>query len=412
METNKSLINEIEVNTVLTGPYAGEKITKDIYGSYHIGDILLTKDLFRKIEKLNKRNTMTSKSSKSLARAKILFGTLIVPGALPFYANSVKKDLENAVMFARITWKNGETSDVFMQEVVYKALTGTSDVFDLPQDIASHIHDVGKTEIDKLRMTNSRKLTAKEYNSDGFNLPSIIKIVDSPARSGNQFLQGAIGWLQKIENLETMSIYSAFVKSSGISFYPTPQSNEIYYRHPHNPTQYIRVDDLFVEAQKSRVAELFQVASKLGATYFRVELVDSNVIKTNKENKASNEANVVVVKAGSSSLHTADSYNETGHTIINESHFAKKRKPTVPTLTWFANDLSINNLIETCMSEGGNPLKSQSINIKCSNYSVMNSETAGSIEAVIKKFGGKTKANLKKHVEEERNQSLIFYIEF
>ncbi len=413
METEKSLVKEIEVNTVISGLYAGERITKDIYG-YHIGDILLNREAYKKIEKTNLKSPSTSKSSKGLARAKILFGTFIVPGANFLLSDSVKKDLENAVVFARITWRDDQTSEVFMQEVIFKELTGRKDVFDLAQDASAHIHDIGKNAIDRLKMNNSRPLYAEEYGKEGFNLPSVIKIVDkAAARANNQFLNGAVGWCEKIDNLETMSIFSSFVKSSGITFTPSAQSNAIYYRNPHAPDQYIMVDELFKEVQESRAAELEQVASKLGATYFKVEMVDSSVMKSNKERKASNEANAFyIVKAGSNSSYTEDSLNQMGHSIVAESHFSEKRDPAAPELSWFAQNQKIKSIIEMRLGEGGDKLQSHSINIKCSNYSVMNSETAGNLDAVIKKIGGKTKANMKKHVEQERNQNLIFYMEF
>ena len=65
METEKSLVKEIEVNTVISGLYAGERITKDIYG-YHIGDILLNREAYKKIEKTNLKSPSTSKAARDL----------------------------------------------------------------------------------------------------------------------------------------------------------------------------------------------------------------------------------------------------------------------------------------------------------------------------------------------------------
>ena len=57
-------------------------------------------------------------------------------------------------------------------------------------------------------------------------------------------------------------------------------------------------------------------------------------------------------------------------------------------------------------------MQSHDILIRCSNYSVMNSETAGNLDAVIKKIGAKANANIKKHFEKERSQIMVFHIEF
>ena len=72
----------------------------------------------------------------------------------------------------------------------------------------------------------------------------------------------------------------------------------------------------------------------------------------------------------------------------------------------------INSLIAMRLGEGGDKIESHSIEIRCSNYSVMNSETAGNLDAVIKKIGVKQNATMKKHFEKERNQKMIYYVEF
>lgn len=410
METEKSLINEIEINTVISGLYAGERITKDIYG-YHIGDVLLTKDAFAKIEKANLQSPSTSKSNKGLANTKIIFGALTL--SLPLYAQSVKDDLNKVVLFARITWHDGQTSELFMQEVIYKELTGKKDVLDIAQNAGARIHDIGKGAIDKLKMSRSTPVTEKEYGSAAFHIPSVIKVVDRAARAGNQLLSGAVGWREQVNNLEVLCIYNNVIKNSGLTFVPSLQNNAIYYEHPHKPGQYLMVDELFETAQMERSAELEQIASKLGAKYFRIEMTDTSEIKSNREEKASTNANAFgVVKAGSNSSYTADAYEKKGHSIIAESHFSEKREPKIPQLSWFENNDKIKSLIEMRLGNGGNALESHSIEIKCSNYSVMNSETAGNLDAVIKKIGIKQNANMKKHVEKERKQIMNFYIEF
>ncbi len=411
METEKSLLNEIEINTVISGLYEGEKITKDIYG-YHIKDVLLNSDNFAKIEIIN-TDLVTSKSNKGLARAKTLFGTFIVPGSLPLYADSIKDDMEKVYIFARITWNDNATSDLYMQEVIYKDLTGKKDVFDFAQDAGSHIQNIGKNALDKLKMSRSIPLTEKEYNSGNYRVPSVIKIVDNMARSGNRLLSDAVGWRDKVNNLEVLSIYYNVIKTSDLTFVPSLQNNAIYYEHPHKPGQYIMVDELFETAQMERSAELEQVASKLGAKYFRIEMTDVNEVKSKREDKANTNANAFfIVKGGTSSSFTSDSYEKKGQSIIAESHFSDKRDPEMPQLFWFTNNDKIKSLIEMRLGSGGNKLESHSIEIKCSNYSVMNSETAGNLDAVIKKIGVKQNATMKKHTEKERNQVMNFYIEF
>ena len=411
MEKNESLANEIEINTVISGLYAGEKITKDVYG-YHIGGVLLNSESFAKIEKLGDDST-TSKSNKGLAWVKTIGGTLLLPGALPLYADSVKKDMEGVVFFAVITWNDGQTSELWIQETVYNDLAGKKDALGFVLKKSLQLQDIGKNALDKIKTSNKIPVSEKEYNSVGFRYPSVIKIVDAAARYGNRLLSDAVGWREKVNNMEVLCIDNNAVRSSGLSFVPSMQNNAIYYEHPHMPGHYLMVDELFETTQMERSAELEQIASKLGAKYFKIVMTDVSERKSKREDKASTEANAFnYVKAGSKSSHTSDSYVKRGQSIIAESHFSEKRDPEVPQLSWFSQNRKIRSLIEMRLGSGGDALESHSIEIKCSNYSVMNSETAGNLDAVIKKIGAKQSATMKKHVEEERNQTMIYYVEF
>lgn len=411
METEKKLINEIEINTVITGLYAGEKITKDIYG-YHIADVLLNSDNFSKIEKIN-TDSITSKSNKAAAGVKTVFGNILMPGSSVIFADSVQKDLDRVMIFVKITWNDGQESELLMQETIYNELSGKKDALTAVVKGSKFFHDMGKNLIDNIKMNKSTAVSEKEYNSEDFRYPSVIKVVDRISRSDNHLLSDAVGWREKVNNIEVICIHNNVIRSSSLTFVPSIQTNAIYYEHPHMPGRYIMVDELFKIAQEERAAELEQIASKLGAKYCRIEMSDTSEVKSKRQEKASTEANAFnFVKAGSNSSYTADSYTKKGMSIIADTHFSASREPEIPELSWFSQNLTIKSLIEMRTGSGGGQLESRNIEIKCSNYSVMNSETAGNLDAVIKKIGAKQNATMKKHIEKERNQIMNFYIEF
>ena len=404
-----TLKGEIEMNSVTDGLYTGERIIKKEDGFY-IGGLRLSKDTYNSIQKLPSNNNIGSSfSNKIKSNIKTTIGTLT--GTLPLYADSAKEDAGKVMIFAIVKWKNGDASTLYLKEDIYKEITGRKDVFDIALGAGVKIQDFGKNTADKIKLKILNPVFEEEYKDPKFNLPSVIKIVDSVVRANEKLCEGAVGWREKIDNLEVLQLYNTFVKSSGVTFTPSVQCNAIYYENPHVPNQYIMLDELFPEVQNARAAELEQVAYNLGAKYFRVELTDTKTIKSQKESKASTSANALnYVKAEASVTDNSDSYEKSDRYIMAETHFADKREPCKPELLWFAENPKINSLIKMRLGKGD--MQSHDILIRCSSYSVMNSETAGNLDAVIKKIGAKANANIKKHFEKERNQVMIFHIEF
>lgn len=401
--------NEFEINSVIDGLYTGEKIIKKEDGCY-IGSLRLSNDTYDSLIKLpSSNNISSSKVNKVKSTAKTFIGTLT--GTLPLYASSAKEDADKVVIFAKLVWKDKSTSTLYLQEEIYKEITGKKDVFDFALNAGAKIQNFGINTVDRLKLKMLNPVFESQYNAPGFNLPSVIKIVDSVVRANEKLCDGAVGWREKIDNLEVLQLYNTFVKSSGITFTPSVQCNAIYYENPHIPNQYIMVDELFLEVQNARAAELEQVAYDLGAKYFRVEMTDTKTIKSQREGSASTSANALnYVKAEASATDKSDSYEKSDRYIMAETHFADRREPCKPELLWFSENPKINSLIKMRLGKG--EMQSHDILIRCSNYSVMNSETAGNLDAVIKKIGAKANANIKKHFEKERSQIMVFHIEF
>lgn len=60
------------------------------------------------------------------------------------------------------------------------------------------------------------------FNAD-FRLPNIIKIVDDSANRNFITCDGAIGWIEKHEDVDVLHMYAEFVAKCGISFIPISQ---------------------------------------------------------------------------------------------------------------------------------------------------------------------------------------------
>lgn len=406
MDTNK--VPEYDVNTVVSGKYCGARLIKrgDVY---YVGDAALYPGAYESFEKLTGENGGSSGYRRAVSNAKTIIGTLTL--TLPLYAGSARNDAEMVTVFAEIKWRNGESSILYMQEELFKEITGKKDIMDLALGTGEKIRDLGIKAIEKIKPKQLQPVFESDYRSGEFNVPTVIKIVDGASKPREKQFDGAIGWKEQINKLEVLTVYNSFAKSSGISFSPGIQCNAIYYQNPHSPNQYIMVDELFSEVQNARTAELEHVAYALGAKYFRIEMTDMNTVNKQRERKAQTSANAAgYVKAEASASENSDSYEKTDRSIIAETHFEEIREPERPALSWFAENPKINSLVN--MRLGAGKMKSHDIYIRCSTFSIMNSEIAGNLDAVIKKIGAKQNAKIKKHVEKERDQVLIFHIEF
>lgn len=402
-------MNEFEPNSVVEGKLRGGRIIKKRDG-YYIDETPLFGEGFVSIEKLSEDNKIySSVLNKAKSIIKTGFGALTL--TLPLYADSAKQDAERVMTFAKVTWADGDFSILLMQEEILKKITGKRDIFDAVLDKAKLLQDMGKDLTNDTRRRNP--FSEVEYKNPAFHRSDVIRVIDGTALANDTRFDGAIGCKEKVNKIEIMSVYDSFAGQSGLKFTPSLQCGAMYYLNPYKKDQYIMVDKLFEEVQNERAAELEQVAFALGAKYFRVEMIDNTSVTTKKSARSSSKAKVTeYIKAESDVSYDQDSLSKEGHYILAETHFSSERKPFAPQLEWFAENKKIQSLINMRLSDGGDKIVSHNIEIRCMNYSIMNSETAGNIDAAIKKIGVKATANLKKHCERERNQTLLFHVEF
>ena len=71
-------------------------------------------------------------------------------------------------------------------------------------------------------------VTAKEFKSKSFKIPSIIEVVDNSACRDFVVDADAIGWIEKHKEVDVLHMYADFVKKSGVIFVPLPQQDHVY----------------------------------------------------------------------------------------------------------------------------------------------------------------------------------------
>lgn len=257
------------------------------------------------------------------------------------------------------------------------------------------------------RIKKYNPLFPEKYNDVQFNLPNMVRIVDDAVRKDIDVCVGAIGWLSDEKNVEVLHLYDEAIEFSGLQFLPTPTCDSVYYVDPHDRKTFINIDTYFSNMQQERLAELQHIAFSLGAKEYSVEMIEETAESSNTDNVAAGKAQAI----------KADLSDYKKQNITTQSHIAAKatfaagRKPTRPTLCWFANDNNIVNLINMCCSENNETgIKSYSFELNSSCAQSMSSATAVKIDAAIKGMGANS--NFNSESTKEHSRKMIFHIVF
>lgn len=258
------------------------------------------------------------------------------------------------------------------------------------------------------RMKKYNPLFPEQYQSDNFNLPNIIMIVDDAVRRDIDVCEGAIGWLGKESDIEILCLYDEAVEWSGIQFIPTITCNAIYCVDSFNKGRYIRSDCIFSMAHNERIAELKNIAYCLGAKRCTIEIFEatSNAQTQSKSMDISAKLKIKSVKESFEQSVAQTSLNHrSGH---NEVEFQNNNNLQIPELKWFAHDNSIKYLIDMCCN-GNRAVKTETLELSGSSSATMTKKTACAIDAL-----GEMKASksMESQAAREHQSKLFFHVEF
>lgn len=262
------------------------------------------------------------------------------------------------------------------------------------------------------RMKKYNPLFPEQYQSDSFNLPNIIMIVDDAVRRGIDVCEGAIGWLSKEAGVEVLYLYDEAVEFSGLLFVPAVSCDAIYYVDSFDRNRFIRIDCIFSKAHEERMAELKYVAYSLGARRCTIEITEasSDMHMQNKRMKFTES-----FKGLSSTESAEQSFSRSGKSKRSgriEVEFEGNDAPKRPELKWFAHDDNITRLIDMCC-EGKRAVKSEMLELSGSSSATMSQKAACAIDGTIGKMGGsKGSASMESQAAREHHSKLLFNIEF
>lgn len=273
---------------------------------------------------------------------------------------------------------------------------------------------VEKTKADGYarRLKKYNPLFPEQYQSENFNLPNIIMIVDDAVRRGIDVCEGSIGWLSKESGVEVLCLYDEAVTFSGIQFIPSATCDALYYVDSFDRNRFIRTDCIFSKAHEERMAELEHVAYSVGAKKCTIEISESDSdmqVQNKSMNASENYKGVSSTESMEQSLSQAGKSRRSGR-IVTE--FEGNGTPQRPTLKWFAHDDTIKQLVEMCCS-GERTVKSKTLELSGSSSATMSQKTAYAIDGAIGKMGGASgNVSMDAQAAKEHQSKLLFYVEF
>ena len=273
--------------------------------------------------------------------------------------------------------------------------------------------DQTKKETYERKLKKYNPLFPEKYRSEDFNIPNMIMIVDDAERRGIDVCEGAIGWLDKKNDVEILCLYDEAVAFSGLQFVPAAICDAVYYVDSFDRSRFVRLDHFLKKADEEKAAELEHIAFCLGAKRFSVQILEKQEEQSVIKNVISGAKNVIRgvenadAKAEVESITTV--FKMRG--AIGKAEFSGNQTIRRPELKWFRYDENIKRLIEMRL-EGKDTVLSKELKLEGASSATISQKTALAVDAAVKGMGISGTASLEKQMKRESNSLLQFYIEF
>lgn len=266
---------------------------------------------------------------------------------------------------------------------------------------AKNLSEEAKKNAYEWKMKKYNPLFPDKFKSNDFKLPNVIEIVEEASRRNIDICEGAIGWTDKVNDVEILHLYNEYIEESGLDLLPFPKCDSVYCVDSFDKNRFINSDTIFERITNEKLAELENIAYCLGAKSCSIEIVENTFQNISMEATTKNSA----VGGIERQSFTRKQNSQSGKNI---SHFDGHNNPQRPDLKWFAYDDNIQGLIEMRCSRN-NSIKSKILEINCSSSATMSQKTACAIDKILKIKAG---ISMESKAVKEHSSKLIFEIEF
>lgn len=281
------------------------------------------------------------------------------------------------------------------------------------QSGAKEFSEQSKKEAYERMLKKYNPLFPEQYNSSSFNVPNMIMIVDDAVRKGIEVCEGAVGWLDKKNDVEILCLYDEAVASSGLQFVPAAVCDAVYYVDSFDRKRFVRLDHLLKKADEEKVAELEYIAYCLGAKSCSVQILETQEEYSIVKNMIHGAKNVI------RGVENADLKVETEGAAAmfkmrgaaGKAEFSGSQAIRMPELKWFRYDENIKRLIEMRL-EGKDTVRSKELKLEGVSSATISQKTALAVDAAVKGMGVNGAASMEKQSKRECNSTFCFHIEF
>lgn len=313
---------------------------------------------------------------------------------------------------------NIEKSKNMMGEALEKATCISKKIAQDTKNQAVVIADKTQDTLKEIKTKKYNPLFLENYNSENFNLPNIIVIVDDAVRKGIDVCEGAIGWISNEKGVEVLNLYDEAIEKSNIEFIPAPVCDAIYCVDVNSRNKFINIENIFENAQAEKIAELQYIAHSLGAKEIFVEIYEEEKqeekIKKDKKAKANAEIKKIKIADGEEKYIVENkNMNKVQRSAEIKASFEGSDTPVVPELKWFKTDENIKRLIDMrCNNQSKNIMKTQKIKLSGSSTHTISSKTAIALNSIIKRMKLACNINIQKEIIKEKTTTFMLYIQF
>ena len=285
---------------------------------------------------------------------------------------------------------------------------------------AKAVVDVAQKGIEDLNEFIYKPVFPDEYNSPDYKIPKMIVIKDEASRKGIDVCKGAIGWADKIGELEALCMYDDWAKTCGLSFMPTLTLDTAYYVHPFDPSKYVRVEDYITTMKKDMDAELADVAYCLGAKSYKIEHTEKKSRSFHVKGHSKNSGSAPLLVDGDPVQASLDGKGKVSFGYAHESEcheflqqtFAGEAKASVPELRWYKDDSSVNQLIKTRCSEGMNVSKTYRCEITNTYSACVGMGLAKKLDGALAAIKIGQKDKLQSELKKDSKMEYVYEVNF
>lgn len=285
---------------------------------------------------------------------------------------------------------------------------------------AKAVVDVAQKGIEDLNEFIYKPVFPDEYNSPDYKIPKMIVIKDEASRKGIDVCKGAIGWADKIGELEALCMYDDWAKTCGLSFMPTLTLDTAYYVHPFDSSKYVRVEDYITTMKKDMDAELADVAYCLGAKSYKIEHTEKKSRSFHVKGHSKNSGSAPLLVDGDPVQASLDGKGKVSFGYAHESEcheflqqtFAGEAKASVPELRWYKDDSSVNQLIKTRCSEGMNVSKTYRCEITNTYSACVGMGLAKKLDGALAAIKIGQKDKLQSELKKDSKMEYVYEVNF